>query len=331
MAETGFGIVGCGKVARKHAQALRAISGARLRAVHDIDPSRAAVFAESYGAKSYRELEDLLGGPAVNIVSICTPSGLHARLGVRVAQAGKHVLVEKPLALTTADCNAVTTAARAAGVKLAVVHPNRFLPNVAALKRAVETDAFGRLSHAAAVVRWHRPAVYYSSAPWRGTRAMDGGVLFNQAIHNIDLLLWMMGEVTEVVGRTATRIRPMEAEDVAVAAIRFRNGALGVVEASVTVYPENLEETLAIFGESGTAVLGGRTIGQRVRTWRFQDAAVPAPNAKQASPQWGHRQVIADLLAAVRAGRDPVVTGEEATKAVSLVEAILASEEARKP
>lgn len=317
-----FGIIGCGKIAHRHAAALRELPGVQLVGVCDTVPERAAAFGAQYGARSYTEVDEFLAGSGVDVVSICTPSGLHAALAVKVAKGGKHILVEKPLALTVADCQKAIGAAGSAGVRLAVVHPNRFLPNVMALRRAVEKGAFGRLSHGAAVVRWFRPPEYYAGAPWRGTHAMDGGVLFNQAIHDIDLLQWMFGPVAVVTGFTATRLRAIESEDVGAAVVRFESGALGVIEASATIYPENLEETLAVFGEKGTAVIGGRTIGQGVQAWRFADSTVAVPETAAVPPHWGHLRVIADLVAFLRDGRAPAVDGEEATKAVGLVQAI---------
>ncbi len=324
-ATVGFGLIGCGKIAPKHAEAIRELTEAHLVAVYDNVPERAAQFGRKYGARVYSDIEGLLADQAVGAVCICTPSGLHASLAVQAATAGKHLLVEKPLALTIDDCRAVIEAARAAGVLLAVVHPNRFLPNVVALRRALETGAFGKVGHGAAVVRWFRPPEYYAGAAWRGTRAMDGGVLFNQAIHDIDLLQWMLGPVGTVSGATATRFRAIESEDVGVAILRFESGALGVIEASATVYPENLEETLSVFGETGAAVIGGRTIGQGVRAWRFADASLTVPEVTLLPPHWGHLQVIVDLVRAIRTGGRPAVGGEEATKSVAVIHAIYES------
>lgn len=325
MASLGFGLIGCGKIAPKHAQALAEVAGARLAAVCDTVPGRAAEFAAQYGGRPYIRVDEMLADPEVHVVAIATPSGLHAPLAVQAARAGKHLLVEKPLALTLADCQTVVQAAQQAGVKLAVVHPNRFLPTVAALQQAAASGAFGKLTHGAATVRWFRPQEYYSGAPWRGTLAMDGGVLFNQAIHNIDLLQWLLGPVESVQGTVATQLRQIEAEDLGAAVVRFRSGAIGMIEASATVYPENLEETLAIFGAEGTVVLGGRTIGGGVRAWRFGAGGPAAPAAPAVPGHWGHRAAIADLVEAIATGREPAVTGEEAAKAVAVILAIYES------
>ena len=185
------------------------------------------------------------------MVSICTPSGIHAPLTIQVAEAKKHVIVEKPMALTLEDADRMIDACEKNGVKMAVVHPDRFRPAVVELKKQLDNGAFGKIGHANATVRWNRNQAYYDQAPWRGTKAMDGGVLMNQAIHDMDLLLWMMGDIEEISSYHATRIRDIEAEDTSVSVIGFKNGSLGVLEAAVTIYPKNLEESLSIFGGKG--------------------------------------------------------------------------------
>lgn len=325
MSPLGFGIIGCGKIAVKHGQALGEVAGARLVAVCDTVPDRASAFAAQYGGRPYTRAEDLVADPAVEVVIVATPSGLHAPLAILAAAAGKHLLVEKPLALITADCLAVAKAARQAGVRLGVVHPNRFLPTVAALRQAVSNGAFGQLTHGAATVRWHRGQDYYDQAAWRGTVAMDGGVLFNQAIHNIDLLQWIFGPVETVQGTVATQLRRIEAEDLGAAVVRFASGAVGVIEASATVFPENLEETLAVFGSHGTAVLGGRSIGGGVRAWRFAAGGPEPPAVEPVPPHWGQRAVIADMVRAIETGEQPAVSGTEALRAIAIIQAIYES------
>jgi UDP-N-acetyl-2-amino-2-deoxyglucuronate dehydrogenase len=192
------------------------------------------------------------------------------------------------------------------------------------LRQRLETGSFGKIGHANATVRWNRNQAYYDQAPWRGTKAMDGGVLMNQAIHNIDLLLWMMGEVDEVSSYHATRIRNMEAEDTSVSIIRFQSGALGVLEAAVTIYPKNLEESLSIFGETGTAVIGGRTANW-IKTWNFSDLsdeeALETIKRVEADPFGipGHQCIIQDMTEAIKEDRNPVVSGKEGREALSLV------------
>ena len=251
-----YGIVGCGHIAKKHVAAIKAVEGAELVAVCDTNEERLSEFAVD-GVRGYTDLKDMLASD-VDVVCICTPSGIHAPLTIQAAEAKKHVIVEKPMALTLEDADRMIDACEKNGVKMAVVHPNRFRPAVVELRKQLEQGAFGKIGHANATVRWNRNQAYYDQAPWRGTKAMDGGVLMNQAIHNMDLLLWMMGDIEEISSYHATRIRNIEAEDTSVSVIRFKNGALGVLEAAVTIYPKNLEESLSIFGEKGTAVIGGR-------------------------------------------------------------------------
>jgi UDP-N-acetyl-2-amino-2-deoxyglucuronate dehydrogenase len=317
-----FGIVGCGHIAKKHVAAIEAVQEAELVAVCDTNEARLAEFAVD-GVKGFTNIEDLLQTD-VDVVCICTPSGLHPQLTIQAAEAKKHVVVEKPMALTLEDADQMIEACRRNGVKMAVVHPNRFRPAVRELRQRLETGSFGKIGHANATVRWNRNQAYYDQAPWRGTKAMDGGVLMNQAIHNIDLLLWMMGEVDEVSSYHATRIRNMEAEDTSVSIIRFQSGALGVLEAAVTIYPKNLEESLSIFGETGTAVIGGRTANW-IKTWNFSDLsdeeALETIKRVEADPFGipGHQCIIQDMTEAIKEDRNPVVSGKEGREALSLV------------
>ena len=258
------------------------------------------------------------------MVSICTPSGMHAEMGIAAAKAGKHVIVEKPMAMSLQDADDLIQACEDNGVKLAVCFQNRFNPPVQRLRRALEEGRFGKLTHASAVVRWFRPQDYYDQAPWRGTRANDGGCLMNQSIHNIDLLQWMMGPVESVFGYTANNLRKIECEDVGVAVLKFKSGALGVIEASTTVYPENLEETLNIFGEKGTVVLGGIAVN-KIETWKFADSKEENGSLgehQQEVPNvygFGHNALIEDFIKAVHSSKEPYVDGREGKKALEVV------------
>jgi UDP-N-acetyl-2-amino-2-deoxyglucuronate dehydrogenase len=319
-----FAIVGCGHIAKKHAEAIEHIEGANLVAVCDKVPQAMDEYVKKYGAKPYENLTDMLNDPSIDVVNICTPSGLHAPIAVEAAKAKKHVIVEKPIALTLEDADSIINACKDNNVKLAVVHPNRFRPVVQELKRLMDEGRFGKLSHANATVRWNRNQAYYDQAPWRGTKALDGGVLMNQAIHNIDLLIWLMGDVEEVYSMSATRLRNIEAEDVSTGVVRFKNGALGVVEAATTIYPKNLEESLSIFGETGTAIIGGTTATQ------FNHLAIESLNDEEtnaiiervkANPlgKPGHQYIIEDMIQAIQEDREPIVNGEEGKRALQLV------------
>ena len=317
-----YGIVGCGHIAKKHVAAIKAVEGAELVAVCDTNEERLSEFAVD-GVRGSADLKDMLASD-VDVVCICTPSGIHAPLTIQAAEAKKHVIVEKPMALTLEDADRMIDACEKNGVKMAVVHPNRFRPAVVELRKQLEQGAFGKIGHANATVRWNRNQAYYDQAPWRGTKAMDGGVLMNQAIHNMDLLLWMMGDIEEISSYHATRIRNIEAEDTSVSVIRFKNGALGVLEAAVTIYPKNLEESLSIFGEKGTAVIGGPTANW-IKEWKFE--GLPDEEAQNTIRRVeqdpfgipGHQCIIQDMTEAVLKDRKPVVSGEEGRKALSFV------------
>jgi UDP-N-acetyl-2-amino-2-deoxyglucuronate dehydrogenase len=327
-----FAIVGCGHIAKKHAEAIQNIEGANLVAVCDKVPEAMEYYVENYGAKPYHDLKEMLNDPSIDVVNICTPSGLHAPIAVEAAKAKKHVIVEKPIALTLEDADSIINACKDNNVKLAVVHPNRFRPVVQELKRLMDEGRFGKLSHANATVRWNRNQAYYDQAPWRGTKALDGGVLMNQAIHNLDLLIWLMGDVEEVYSMSATRLRNIEAEDVSTGVVRFKNGALGVVEAATTIYPKNLEESLSIFGETGTAIIGGTTATQ------FNHLVIESLNDEEtnaiiekvkANPlgKPGHQCIIEDMIEAIKEDREPIVNGEDGKRALQFVLAFYESAE----
>jgi UDP-N-acetyl-2-amino-2-deoxyglucuronate dehydrogenase len=318
-----FGIIGCGRIAYKHAEAIKKNEKANLLYVCDIIEERAVDYKNKYGAERYfTDYHEMLEMPDLDVVNICTPSGMHAEMGIAAAKAGKHVIVEKPMALSSIDADALINACDENRVKLAVCFQNRFNPPVQKLRRALEEGRFGKLTHASAVVRWFRPQDYYDQAPWRGTWAMDGGCLMNQSIHNIDLLQWMMGPVESVFGYTANNFRKIEAEDVGVAVLKFKNGALGVIEASTTIYPENLEETLAIFGEKGTVMLGGIAVN-KIETWKFADSQDENLEMEQQDVPnvygFGHDALIEDFIRAVIEDRRPYIDGREGIKALRIV------------
>lgn len=335
----GFGVIGCGRIAAKHFEAIAALPEAELTAVCDVVLERADRSAVTHGARGYYNYEELLKRSDVDIVTIATPSGTHAEIAVAAAKAGKHVLVEKPMAMRSADMTRMISICRMAGVKLGVIHQNRFNPPVRALRAALEAGRFGKLTHGQATVRWQRGEEYYAQAPWRGTKAQDGGVLMNQSIHAIDLLQWMLGEVESVFGYKRTALRPIEEEDVAVAVLRFRGGALGVIEAAATIYPHNIEETLNVFGETGSVILGGVAVN-RVEVWEFAGDGGAAEReamlaGREAEPPniygFGHTALFADMAAAVRDDRPPAVPGEEGRKAADIVLGIYRSAETGQP
>ena len=337
----GFGIVGCGMISQFHAKAIAELRGAVLVACCDTRAESADRFAAANGCKSYHNLDDLLADPAVDIVTIATPSGLHMAPAVAAAKALKHVIVEKPLEVTLKKCDRIIRACAKYGVQLATVFPSRFHDSSVKLKRAIDADRFGRLTIGDAYVKWFRTQEYYDSGAWRGTWALDGGgALMNQAIHSVDLLTWLMGPVKEVCRQTALLTHErIEVEDAAVATVRFANGALGVIEATTAAYPGYLKR-IEIHGSEGSAVLEEEDL----KAWEFakpakEDKAILAEmkNSKSsgggaADPaaigHHGHTREFADVLEAIRKNRPPAIDGHEGRRSVEIIQAIYKSAEA---
>ena len=333
----GFGVIGCGRIAPKHTESIIAIPDAELVGVCDIIPERAGEFARLYNAESYLDYKELLRRKDIDIITIATPSGNHAEIGIEAAKAGKHIMVEKPMAMTLQEADYLIKACKDNNVKLGVIHQNRYNQSIKTLRAAMEKGRFGKLTHGQATVRWNRNDNYYTQAPWRGTKLQDGGVLMNQSIHNIDLLQWMMGPVESVFGYTTTALRPIEMEDVAGAVIRFKNGAIGLIEAATTIYPTNIEETLNIFGETGSVIIGGIAVN-RVEVWEFPDSTEEKKRifANQDSDPpsvygFGHREIIEDMIKAVKTNTSPPMDGEEGRKALEIILAIYKSQETGLP
>jgi UDP-N-acetyl-2-amino-2-deoxyglucuronate dehydrogenase len=332
-----FAIIGCGRIATKHAEAIVNLPDGELVAVCDIIPERGQAFGDKYGAQFYNEYTELLAREDIDIVTIATPSDRHADIGIEAAKAGKHVLVEKPMAMTLESADALINACSDAGVKLGVIHQNRFNKAIKLLHWALEQGRFGKLTHGQATVRWNRDDNYYAQAPWRGTKLQDGGVLMNQSIHNIDLLQWMFGPVESVFGYTATNMRKIEMEDVGAAVIKFKCGALGLIEAASTIYPKNIEETLNVFGETGSVIVGGIAVN-RIENWEFHDCEEEKQQifaSQESDPPtvygFGHRELFADMIQAIREDRKPAIPGEEGRKALEIILAIYKCQETKQP
>jgi predicted dehydrogenase len=331
-----FGLVGCGRVAPRHVQSLRELEGARLAAVADIKASRAQRFANEYGAEPYTDYRDLLDRPDLDVITISTPSGLHAQMAIDAMQAGKHVIVEKPMALSLEDAGRMIAVSEATGRKLCVVLQNRYNPPMQELRAVVDSGRLGRLLLGNATVRWYRPQEYYEDE-WHGTWAMDGGALMNQSIHHIDALQWLMGAPESVFAYSATLAHRMEAEDIGVASIRFRSGALGAVEGSTVTYPENMEGSVAIFGEYGSLKVGGTALNRKV-IWKIRDALEHEREAivrDEVDPPsvygQSHKAVTADMIGAIREDRQPQTHGREGRKSLALVLAMYESARAGVP
>jgi predicted dehydrogenase len=332
---TGFGIIGCGMIANFHAKAIGDIRGAKVAACFDMVPAAADRFAQQQGCPAYYDLDAMLADPAVEIVTICTPSGAHLEPALAAARAGKHVIVEKPLEVTLKRCDKIIQACNQAGVTLATIFPSRFHESSQLLKRAVDQGRFGRLTIGDAYVKWYRTQAYYDSGAWRGTWALDGGgALMNQAIHSVDLLIWLMGPVAEITAHTATLAHErIEVEDVAMATLRFENGAIGVIEATTAAFPGALKR-IELHGSAGSAVLeeeditmwefakktkADQTLLERMagRTETGGGAADPA-----AIGHHGHTAMFKDVLKAINNGTQPLVDGLEGRRSVEVILAV---------
>jgi predicted dehydrogenase len=329
----GFALQGCGRIASRHADVLTQgqIEGAKLIAVCDMNEARAKAFGEKYSVPWYVETEQMLGRPDIDVVSVLTPSGMHAAHAMAVAAYGKHVVVEKPMALRLEDADAMIQACDAAGVKLFVVKQNRFNVPVLKAREALQADRFGKLVLGTVRVRWCRPQSYYDQDSWRGTWAQDGGVLSNQASHHIDLLEWFMGPVESVHARAATALAQIEAEDTAIATLKFRNGALGIIEATTAARPKDLEGSLSIMGSRGAVVIGGFAVN-RMQTWQFEeDLPSDAEVMERFSTNppnvygFGHQAYYEHVVECLRGGRAALVDGLEGRKSLELISAIYES------
>jgi predicted dehydrogenase len=330
-----FAILGCGRIAYKHVEALvNNRDEAELVAVCDIVKSKAETRKNEYLDKMqsqvevnvYEDYKTMLEKENVDVVTIATESGYHAKIAMDCMNHGKSVIVEKPMALSINDADAMIECAKKNNVKLCISHQNRFNKAVQQLRAAVEEGRFSKIINGTARILWNRNMDYYKQAPWRGTWKLDGGTLMNQCIHNIDLLQWMLGgEIDTVYSQCGTFLRDIEAEDFGAVIVRFKNGAIGMIEGSACVYPKNLEETLSIFGESGTVCIGGLAVN-KIEAWRFadnkdnEDAILKAQEADPDSVYgFGHTPLFKDVIDSIKNNREPLVNGEEGKKGMSII------------
>ena len=328
-----FGLLGCGRIANRHADLLgrEQIAGAKLSAVCDVQVDRAREFGERYKVPAYGSLEELLAHPGLDAIAILTPSGAHAAHAIAVAKAGKHVVVEKPMALRLDDADAMIQACDFAGVKLFIVKQNRFNVPVVKAREALDSGRFGRLVLGTVRVRWCRDQSYYNQDTWRGTWEHDGGVLSNQASHHVDMLEWFMGDVESVHARSLTALVKIEAEDTAVATLKFRNGALGIIEATTAARPKDMEGSLSILGEKGAIEIAGFAVN-KIRTWQFTESlasdhevmerySVNPPNVYG----FGHQAYYEHVVACLSDGCAALVDGLEGRKSLELISALYES------
>ncbi len=317
-------LVGCGRISRNHVDAISRIDGLEIAAVSDADAERAKSVADPLGVPWFTSYEKMLADVESDIVSICTPSGLHPAQGVLAAKSGRHVVTEKPMAISLKGADELVQACDANNVNLFVVKQNRLNEPVKMLKKAVDSGRFGRLYMASCTVFWARPQDYYDQASWRGTWEFDGGAFMNQASHYVDLIQWLMGPVESVMAKTATLARKIETEDSGVAVLRFRSGALGVIEVTMLTYPKNMEGSITLLGEKGTAKIGGTAVN-KVEHWEFAepDKDDDRVRAMASNPPtvygYGHEGYYRNVLAVLRGEAKPETDGRGGRKSLELI------------
>jgi UDP-N-acetyl-2-amino-2-deoxyglucuronate dehydrogenase len=328
-----FGLLGCGRIAKRHSDLLggNQVAGAALAAVCDPIRPRAEAIGAQFGVAAHSDIDEFLERKDIDAVAVLTPSGMHPEHVIACARAGKHVVVEKPMALRLQDADDMIRACDEAGVKLFIVKQNRFNVPVVKAREALAAGRFGRLILGTVRVRWCRDQAYYDQDKWRGTWAYDGGVLTNQASHHIDMLEWFFGDVVSVHARAITALAKIETEDTAVATLKFRNGALGIIEATTATRPADLEGSLSVLGEKGTVEIAGFAVNQ-IRHWHFVDElpsdkdviekfSVNPPNVYGFGHQAYYQHVI-DCLVHQRAA---LVDGLEGRKSLELISALYES------
>lgn len=337
-----YALIGAGRIAVNHVKAALK-NNLNIVGICDINLSQIDVLSEKVAMNlscynRYEDYKEMIAKEKPDLVSIATESGSHAEIAIYCIEHGVHCIIEKPMAMNMKDADCIVEAARTNGVKVSACHQNRFNMAIQELRKAVEENRFGKLSHGSINVRWNRNQGYYSQASWRGTWVQDGGCLMNQCIHGIDLLRWMMGdEVSEVYGTTRQRFHNyIEGEDVGIAVVKFANGAIGTIEGTVNVYPENLEETLYIFGEKGTVKIGG-TSTNNIDVWNFTDEKesdkINIGLTEQTNNVYGngHTALFADMIDAITNNRQPYVNAAAGRNAVEMVLAIYKSQKTGQP
>lgn len=331
-------LIGCGRIATNHIKA--AVNNRlKIQAVCDVIPEHMENLLKKHGLqeegsiKRYQDYRQMLMEMKPDLVSIATESGSHAEIALHCIELGIHVIIEKPMAMSMKDADEIIKASERKGVKVSACHQNRFNVAIQELRKAVDSNRFGKLSHGSVHVRWNRGQDYYTQAPWRGTWAEDGGALMNQCIHGIDLLRWMLGgEIEEVYGATRQRLHHyLEAEDVGMAVVKFKNGAIATIEGTTNVFPVNLEETLYIFGEKGTVKIGG-TSTNNIEVWNFADEREEDGKNRGLEEATsnvygnGHTSLFADVVDAIENDRKPYVDARAGRDALELVLAIYKSQ-----
>lgn len=318
-------LVGCGRISKNHFAAQKHhAKDVELVDVCDADPAALKAAVESTGARGFSSLGDLLGKTSADVVVLCTPSGLHPEQVIDVAQAGKHVITEKPMATRWADGQRMVQSCDQAGVQLFVVKQNRYNPTLQLVKRAFESGRFGRIYMVNINVFWSRPQSYYDQAKWRGTWEFDGGAFMNQASHYVDLVDWLIGPVESVQAYTATLARNIEVEDTGVIAVKWRSGALGSLNVTMLTYPNNLEGSITILGETGSVRVGGVAVN-KIEHWKFErphpdDATIESASYETTSVYgFGHVRYYENVIRALRGENVPVTDGREGLRSLEVL------------
>ena len=332
-----YALIGCGRISTNH---VKAVLNNRLEfvAACDIVPEHIESVLEKHNLqndtsiKRYTDYKKMIEENELDLVGIATESGIHAEIAIYCIEHGINVIIEKPMAMSIRDANKIIELSEKKGVKVSACHQNRFNIAVQEMRRALEKGRFGKLSHGSIHVRWNRNRDYYAQAPWRGTWAQDGGALMNQCIHGIDLLRWMMGnEIEEVYGVTRQQFHDyLEAEDIGMAVVKFKNGSYGIIEGTTDVYPKNLEETLYLFGQKGTVKAGGKSVNI-IEEWIF-DNNEDAEKIKEENSEmpkniygFGHTPLYKNVIEAIENHTQPLVDAEAGKRALEMVLAIYKS------
>lgn len=333
-----YALIGCGRIATNHVRAALN-NGLEFVAACDVEERQITYLLSKHGMEKdssiqyYTDYRKMIEENKLDLVAVATESGVHAEIALYCIDHGIHCIVEKPMAMSMSDADEIVRCSEEKGVKVAVCHQNRFNVAVQEMRKALETGRFGKLSHGSVHVRWNRNKSYYMQASWRGKWYSDGGALMNQCIHGIDLLRWMMGdEIEEVYGQTRQQFHDyLEAEDIGMAVVKFKNGAIATIEGTTNVYPQNLEETLYLFGEKGTVKIGG-TSTNNIDIWQFEDETEADSKNKGLEEATnnvygnGHAKLYRDVIDAIRNDRKPYIDAVAGRNALELVLAIYKSQ-----
>ncbi|MEX2639141.1 MAG: Gfo/Idh/MocA family oxidoreductase [Balneolales bacterium] len=333
----GVGIVGCGTIAGIHAEALKNVTNGRLVASFSRNQNKVDEFARKFGGEAFTDYDKFLANDELDVVAVCTPNGTHLDFGTAAADAGKHVIVEKPIDITTQRGRRLIEDCRNSKVKLAVIYQSRFADDINRMKQVVDDGTLGKMFMASATVKWFRDQKYFTDAPWRGTLALDGGgVMINQAIHTIDLLTWFAGDVEYLFAVKGTLTHEgIEGEDNVVASLQFKNGAMGMIQASTSMVPP-MNRSVEINGTKGTALLEGdlfRLIQSEedLAKKAGSDGASGSSSPLAGFSENNHKKQYDQIMDAILEDKEPVVSGEDSLKSLAIVNAIYASAERKQP